>query len=198
MTRVPRTDEERHAIIHAFVATFARRLQVGRGVSILRTQMEARMDDVLKGTDYDRVGGRSSDTTSSTERTALAALADQAHDDLHQMDLDLAAMRDIERRWYTWSLRYVTSTPRPTVKQETGKGPCPPGLCTNCWSHRWSEPAGEKWKGLCDICGRWKADHGERLIEALHEIRVKQGKARITTGDLRKHAPHLLPKDVAS
>jgi hypothetical protein len=192
MSREPRTDDERHAIIHSLVSTFARRLQFGHGVSVLRTQMEARMDAVLQGTDYDRVGGRSSDTTSTTERAALQQMADQAHDDLHQMDLDLAALRDIEHRWYSWSLRYVTSLQAVEKKQEPGKGPCPAGRCTNCWDHGWSEPSGEKWKGLCDVCGRWKADHGERLIKALHEIRFRHGKPRITTADLKKHAPHLL------
>jgi hypothetical protein len=198
MTR-PHTDPERQLIVQAVAGTFGIRCTAGHTVSHLRKAMEARMDDVLQGTDYDRAGGRSADTTSTTERSALMRDGDKAHDDMLQMDRDLEVLREIERRWYAWSLRYVTTTPRKAEEKPTpGKGQCPPWACENCWRNEHPEPRGERWKGLCDVCGRWRQDHGERLIKPLHDIRFRHGKARVTTADLRKHAPHLLPQSEAS
>lgn len=192
-----RSDSDAQMVIQRTVTTLGHRQTVGHSFGHLRAAMEARMADALKGTSYEgRDGGKSADTTSTTERLALQRIADKASDDLAQAYRDIDAWETMERRWYHWSLEYVTYTNGDrSSDQEPGKGTCPGGSCTNCWSHGWKEPAGEKWKGLCDVCGRWKADHGERLIKPLHEIRFRHGKPRITVGDLKKHAPHLLPDE---
>lgn len=198
MTKPFKSNSDRQMVVQRVATTFGRHMQLNHSVSHLRAAMFSRMDSALRGTAYDRVGGRSADRTSPTERQALLSRGDKAHDDADQMDRDLRTLEVIERRWYHWGLEYVTYETGDRGKQKPGEGTCPVGKCANCWEFGRDEGRSERYKDACDICGRWKADHGERMIKPLWRIRVEQGKARVTTGDLRTHAPHLLPKDQAS
>lgn len=194
MTRLRSTDRVR--IIDNAYETLARIRAYREGISTLREAIAARLEDGLKAASYDDAPG-AGDGTSVVERAALLKRGDQAHDDLATLDDALVKLADADQAIATLLARYPVWAGLPAA-QKPGHGPCPVGSCRNCWSFGRAEPRSDRYRDACDICGRWKADHGERMIRPLWRIRVEQGKARVTTGDLRQHAPHLLPKERAS
>lgn len=186
---------DRDRIVDNAHATLARIRAYREGIATLRDAIASRMNDGIRAASYD-TDSRSNTTSSPTERAALLRDGDRAHDDLTRLDALLVQLADADQGLALLLTRYPVWAGGPAA-QKPGDGPCPIGRCKNCWSHKRDEQAGERWKDHCDICGRFKADHGQRMPVELWRIRVEQGKARLTTGDLRKHAPHLL-KDVAS
>lgn len=195
MTR-PLRDSDRQRIVQRAVTTFGRLTRVGHSVSHVRATMDREMDDGLRGTDYSvvKVSGAAAD--SHPERM-VSERADQAWEDMERLDHSLRLLEQAEAiAWPILDRRDPMTLRKPgdtdPDKRKPDKRKAPAHCCTTCWRHGREEPAGERWSGECDICGRFLADHGERMNAPLWRIRHEQGKARLTTGDLRAHAPHLL------
>lgn len=197
MTPRIRTDRDRQQVAENALATI--KWIVDSGPAQIRAAIDARIEDGIKAASYDEPSRGGSP---SSERTLLRTdrqgniISDRACEDLERFDhvMNLLCEADniadpIRRHYPIWV---------PIEHAQPGEGPCPIGQCKRCWELRRAEARSEKWRDLCDVCGRWKADHGEKMPEPLWDLRVRQGKARITTADLKKHAPHLLPKEQAS
>lgn len=187
---------DRTRIVDNAHQTLARLRAFQHGIATLRDAISSRLEDGMRAASYDDApsGG---DGSSVVERAALLSRGDRAHDDLAALDAALVRLADADQAIALLLTRYPIWVGLPSA-QKPGEGPCPVGSCANCWRHGRQNERSDRYRDACDICGRFKADHGERMPKPLWRIRVEQGKARLTTGDLRAHAPHLLPKDQAS
>jgi hypothetical protein len=198
MTRLRASDRDR--ILENAYTTLARIKAYRQGLATLREAIDARIEDGLRAADYEgdgRGGGSGLTAPEQAAHRALLRQGDRAHDDLATLDAALVQLADADQAISLLVSRYPVFTGKPS-EQKPGEGTCPVGSCANCWRFGRNEPRSDRYKDACDVCGRWKHDHGERMIQPLWRIRVEQGKPRITTGDLRRHAPHLLPKEQAS
>lgn len=192
MTKPYKSNSDRQMVVQRVVTTFGRHMQLNHSVSHLRAAMFSRMDSALRGTAYDRVGGRSADRTSPTERQALLTSGDKAHDDAAQMDRDLATLEVIERRWYQWSLEYVTFEKGDRGKQKPGEGTCPVGRCVTCWEYGADEMVADgRYKRYCLWCGTERAKLGRKPPRPIWEIH-RQGR-RVTIAHYRSLAPECVP-----
>lgn len=196
MTARIRSDLDRQRVVQLVATTSQHLTTPPHTVTHLRAAIDARIEDGMKAASYDEPSRGGSP---SSERVPLHfdrkgdPISDKACEDLGELDRALALWAEAEERLNGLIKGYPIYVP--VEKGSPGEGPCPIGACKNCWSFGRFEHRSERYKTMCDICGRWFADHGERMIEPLWRLRVVQGKARVTTGDLRKHAPHLLPKE---
>ncbi len=172
----PRTDHDRLLICNETAALAQHYSTAPHTVSHLRASIDASIDDGLRGTSYDGIGGPG-DGTSPTERAALGPhlpdcnrdrcfcpdkRSDQADLDLAQLDVALEhwekgaqIMRRLDRRY---SAASVIRAARP------GVDPCPAGRCRSHWEASIDMPAAKKrYTDACRRCGDHIAKHGHAI-----------------------------------
>lgn len=191
--RPPRNDHERIRIVNA-MENLGRYLgTLPHTVSNHRAAIRLRMRDGLRAANYDGDGRSSGSTSSVVEREALAR-GDSAADADFKLDSGLAhiahGMDLVQEAIAPFPI--FDQGQRDKEKQQPGKGVCPVGKCATCWERGRDEVHDDRYRNACRWCGDWKAAHGQKPPAAIWRIHHEQGK-RVTTADLRKHAPHLLP-----
>lgn len=187
--RAPRDSDARKIIDNAH-ETLVRIRAFHAHYSSLRIAIEARMVDGLGAADYDGEVRGSSDTT-PVERAAMVRERDKAHDDLVSLQHAIRQLEDADNAIAGLISKYPLWGAGPAKGQKPGEGTCPVGLCVTCWEYGTSEQVADgRYKRYCLWDGEWKAAHGQKALRPIWEIH-RQGK-RVTTADIRKHAPHLL------
>ena len=191
--RPPKNDAERIRIVNSMQTLGQYLSTIPHTIANHRSAIRLRMRDGLRAASYDGDGRFSSDTSSVVEREALAR-GDAAADADYKLDQGLGLIA------HGMDLVNQAIQPFPVFDQaqrdkdqpHPGKGLCPAGLCRTCWERGRREMHDDRYRDACRWCGDWKAQHGQKPPAPIWRIHHEQGK-RVTTGDLRTHAPHLLP-----
>lgn len=188
-----RTDTDRGRTIQLAAETTRWLNTPPHTVSELRAHIDLRIADGIRAATYDGTGTRHGGETSTIqERAVTRRRADTACDDLAALDRALSQLAESEHTLHNLLSRYPLHDPkRPKQAAEPGDGTPPPHACRTCWTYG-REELRNNHATMCDWCARFRADHGQRPPKALWAVHHEQGR-RLTTADLRRHAPHLMP-----
>lgn len=196
MTRTPRTDAERQAIVTRGYALLGWLSTAGHTASHLRAKIDLEHDDGIHAASLDgKVRGGSS--TTHAERRAMLDRADQASEDLATVDRALALFEEGERLLWPVVNRHDPPLKRKPGeadpdKRTPGKGRAPTTHCQVCWLHGTATEREGDFALWCNDCGRFHRTHGKRpLARPVWEEVKRRGHA--TTPMLRKHMPELVP-----